>query len=368
MTSHEQSGVNAPETEPARMEIYHRGFISQGAMIAFPLCFPGASTPIPHDESFISALDVAPDGMVYGATGGRRVHLFVGMFHGVTGAVFDMGVVEAADECVAVCCGKKMLIAFVNGPEGGRTLRCRFRPLPYQLLQEWDFSRYEIEDLGQPAPGEKIIHACRGQDRKTAFVATENHLVAVDFETAEMKTLGAVEARGQLVCSPKGNLYGLDGVGHLWRLDAATGSLTHGAVALPDGSWGNASPRWARGAPDSILYVTDDDGRLFAFDEETGFGPPCAKLPLLPVGPMAVTHDGRVFGFCGGEISRMFSYDPATGKTTDLGVAVSFFERRRYGYVFADAVTGRDGRIFFGESDNLGHLWIYFPAILPKAE
>jgi hypothetical protein len=26
-------------------------------------------------------------------------------------------------------------------------------------------------------------------------------------------------------------------------------------------------------------------------------------------------------------------------------------------------VTGRDGEIYFGEDDNLDHLWIYFPRI-----
>ena len=26
-------------------------------------------------------------------------------------------------------------------------------------------------------------------------------------------------------------------------------------------------------------------------------------------------------------------------------------------------VTGRDGEIIFGENDDLGHLWLYFPKI-----
>ena len=78
---------------------------------------------------------------------------------------------------------------------------------------------------------------------------------------------------------------------------------------------------------------------------------------------MAVTLDGRVFGFCGGGISRLFCFHPGSCNVTDLGVAVSVIERRRYGYLFGDAVTGRDGQIFFGENDDLGHLWIYFPAI-----
>jgi hypothetical protein len=81
------------------------------------------------------------------------------------------------------------------------------------------------------------------------------------------------------------------------------------------------------------------------------------------VGPMAVTFDGRVFGFCGDEMAKLFCFDPASGKTENLGVAASVIEHRRYGYVFGDAITGRDGEIVFGENDNGGHLWLYFPRI-----
>ena len=82
---------------------------------------------------------------------------------------------------------------------------------------------------------------------------------------------------------------------------------------------------------------------------------------------MAVTHDGRVFGFCGAEMAKMFCYNPGRGQVTNLGVAVSVLERRRYGYVFGDAVTGRDGQIIFGEDDDLGHLWLYFPRIQARS-
>jgi hypothetical protein len=59
----------------------------------------------------------------------------------------------------------------------------------------------------------------------------------------------------------------------------------------------------------------------------------------------------------------MFCYDPAARTVANLGVAVSVIERRRYGYVFGDAVTGRDGEIIFGEDDDGGHVWMYFPRI-----
>ena len=77
-----------------------------------------------------------------------------------------------------------------------------------------------------------------------------------------------------------------------------------------------------------------------------------------------VTPDGRLFGFCGSEMANLFCYHPARRQVTHLGVAVSVLERRRYGYVFGDAVTGRDGQIIFGEDDDLGHLWIYFPRMV----
>ena len=81
---------------------------------------------------------------------------------------------------------------------------------------------------------------------------------------------------------------------------------------------------------------------------------------------MAVTLDGRLFGTCGEEISRLFCYDPHTGMLDDLGVAVSVIERRRYGYQFGAAAVGRDGEIVFGEDDDLGHLWLYFPKIVGR--
>ena len=81
---------------------------------------------------------------------------------------------------------------------------------------------------------------------------------------------------------------------------------------------------------------------------------------------MAVIPDGRVYGFCGRGIEHLFVFDPETPAATDLGVAVSVIERRRYGYQFSSAVVNRDGHLFFGENDNLGHVWIYFPTIRPK--
>jgi hypothetical protein len=353
---------NAPEARALIDEIVHGTFVKEGAMVAFPTCFPGASTPIPADESHITALDITPDGIVYGGTSGRAAHLFVAMFHGVTGVVFDRGTVEGAQQCAAVGCGRSSFAACVNGPGGGRVVTGALQPLPFDLIQEWGFSRTPFEDLGQ-INGEPIVHAVADASKTWLIGTTTNHLFTLRFGEKKLEIVGEVPGQGRLALGSKGGIFGQDGPGHLWRYDPAARQVQRRAVPLPDGAWERAPLRWARDAHNGLLYTADANGTLFSFDEQRGFSPPLGRTLLAPVGPMAVTHDGRLFGCCGTEMAKLFCYHPAQGRVANLGVAVSVLERRRYGYVFGDAVTGRDGQIIFGEDDDLGHLWLYFPRI-----
>jgi len=355
---------NSPDAQKLREEIHHGAFVSEGTMLAFPTSLPGATIPIVPDESHITALDATPEGHVYGGTSGRRAHVFVGMFHGVTGMVLDMKPVEGATQCAAVCCGKTKFLACVNGPGGGgRILRTRLEPLPYDLIQEWGFERPEFDDLGEAVAGEPIVHAVADAAREQAVGITTRHVFTADIETAKIQVVGEVAGAGRLAVASKGSIVGLDGMDHLWRCDPRARTLTRGAIPLPQGTWGGAPLVWARDAQNGLLYTADGQGHLFSFDEEQGFSPSLGQTMLAPVGPMAVTFDGRLFGFCGDGIAKMFCYDPVRREITNLGVAVSIFERRRYGYVFGDAVTGRDGELIFGEDDDFGHVWLYFPRI-----
>jgi hypothetical protein len=354
--------MNSPQAKALMDEIVHGTFLKEGSAAAFPTCFPGASIPIPADESRITALDIAENGMVYGGTSGRATHLFVGMFHGVTGAVFDRGTVEGADHCAALCCGKTKFAACVNGPSGGRVVTGALESLPFDLIQEWGFERSPLKEVGA-TNGERIVHAVADSSRAAMVGITTAHLFTVDFEGGRLETVGELPGNGRIAVGSKGGVFGRDGQRHLWRYDVASRKIQRRAVALPEGEWDSVALTWARDRHSGLLYTADANGTIFSFDEERGFGPPLGRTLLAPVGAMAVTHDGRVFGFCGPELAKMFCYHPGRREVTNLGVAVSILERRRYGYVFADAVTGRDGQIFFGEDDNLGHLWMYFPSI-----
>ncbi len=332
-------------------------------MVAFPTCFPGASTPIPADESHITALDSTPDGIIYGGTSGRAAHVFVAMFHGVTGVVFDRGSIEGANRCVAIGCGKTKFAACVNGPNGGRIVTGGLQRLPFDLIQEWGFSRERLQDLGK-VDGELIIHAVADPARSSLIAITTRHLFTVDIEAGKIDAVGELPGQGRIALGSKGGVWGQDGPNHLWRYDPSSREIRRQAVSLPDGAWAKTPLSWARDHRSGLLYTADADGTLFSFDEKHGFSAPLGRTVLAPVGPWAVTHDGRLFGFCGAEMAKMFCYHPGRKQVTNLGVAVSVLERRRYGYVFGDAVTGRDGQIIFGEDDDLGHLWLYFPRIV----
>lgn len=356
--------MNSPEAQALIDEIVHGTFMKEGTMVAFPTCFPGASIPIAADESHITALDATPEGIIYGGTSGKRAHIFVGMFHGVTGMVFDLKAVDGATQCSAICCGKKKFLACVNDASGsGRILSTKLQPLPFDLIQEWGFERPVFDDWGEAAPGEPIVHAVADAAKDGIVGITSRHLFTVDFATTKIQTIGEVPGAGRIALTPNGNLVGLDGAGHLWLFNPTTRQLQRKAIPLPAGSWNQAPLIWSRSTHKGPLYTADNTGRIFSFTDQKGFSATLGQTLLKPVGPMAVTPDGRLYGFCGPELAKMFCYDPALGKVSNLGVAVSIIERRRYGYVFGDAVTGRDGELYFGEDDNLGHLWIYFAKI-----
>ena len=48
---------NSQEIKAYRNELAHQ-FVREGTIVAFPTCLPGMTTPIPHDESRITALDI----------------------------------------------------------------------------------------------------------------------------------------------------------------------------------------------------------------------------------------------------------------------------------------------------------------------
>ena len=355
---------NSPQIKAYLNEIAHQ-FVREGMMIAFPLCLPGMTTPIAHDESRITALDIVPAGHIYGGTSGRRAHLFVAAFHGLTGIVFDAGTIPDSTSTAAVCCGESRVLALVNGSRGGRAVAMTKVDLAQDWIQEWGLEPPLITDLGECVPGEPVIHAISSPSRNAVVGITARHVFTIDVESGRIAVVGEAQGRGHIALGRTG-IFGQDDGARLWRFDASSGRIRRAAVDLPEGGDWSAPLRWARDRHTGVLFTSDAAGRLFAFDEAKGFRS-LGKAHLAPVGPMALTPDGRLFGFCGTEIANLFCCDTTSGTVTNLGVAASVLEQRRYGYQFAAAVTGPDGELVFGEDDNGGHLWLYFAKITSTA-
>ena len=134
----------SPEAKALIDEIVHGTFVKEGTMVAFPTCFPGASTPIPADESHITALDISGEGMIYGGTSGRATHLFVAMFHGVTGAVFDRGTVEGAQPVRRRVLWQIEVRRLRQRPRRRTRRGGSLQPLPFDLIQEWGFEPFAL--------------------------------------------------------------------------------------------------------------------------------------------------------------------------------------------------------------------------------
>jgi hypothetical protein len=318
------------------------------------------TTPITHDECRITALDLDSEGHIYGGTSGRQAHLFAAAFHDLTGVVLDTGVIPDAANSVAVCCGKSRVLAFVNGARGGRAIAIPELDLTQDWIQEWGLAPPVLQDLGQCVANEPVVHAICDPSRSTVIGITTSHLFTVEVESGKVTVIGEVSGRGRLGMSSSG-VFGQDDGARLWHFDLASGKIRRAAVNLPEGEW-KSGLRWARGGDTGQFLTADDAGRLFSFDENQGFRL-IGRAHLAPVGPMVIIPDGRLFGFCGTEMANLFCCDTISGGVSNLGVAASVLERRRYAYQFGDAVIGPQGEIVFGEDDNDGHLWLYFPKI-----
>jgi hypothetical protein len=172
-----------------------------------------------------------------------------------------------------------------------------------------------------------------------------------------------VRSVGPLAAAADGSVYGIEEGGTLWRYSPGTNAIERRPGELA-GPW-LGQHRWALDKGSGELYLFDDDGGLHAIGPDGTIRSHLAQAMASPVMAAAVTLDGRLFGVCGRPLSRYFTYEPGPGpgELRDLGVMASTIERRRYGWEMGAAIVGREGEIIFGEDDDGGHLWLYFPRV-----
>ena len=325
-------------------------------MVAMPLGFPGVSAPIEPNDSFVTRLALGPDQMIYGGASGVSAHLFVASAHAARGVVIDLGGDGCSTECAGIACTQSRVVAALNGEGGGRLLSRGFMK-DFDAIQEWavDVAPFELRteldfrvtDMVPNAAGDGVI----GAGGKGLFAWRQGADELLVNEEVSVTRLTADKA---------GAIYGINGEGQVYRVSDRGDCVAAEPGARLAGDWAKAA--WSASNPPGAAYLADDEGNLYRV-RASGEAERVGRTHLGPVTCMTVTHDGRLYGFCGDGISNLFVYDPRQGSKRNLGVAVSVLNRRRYGYQFACALTNRDGEMYFGENDRGGHLWVYFPAV-----
>lgn len=221
--------MNAGFASAQRTLDYDRVVVQQTRIDARDLGYPPLDV-IPNGESAITSLAVAPNGILYGATSGKRSHLFMlnprhgtvqplGFLRGVTAVAHALSVSAAGEVYVGTSPGGHLLKYSPRG-EGDRP----------SAAQE----ACEVADLGQPV-GESIGALILDRNSNTIYGLTSPnaHFFRYGIEAREFSDLGVVAREAPegekfesekmvsrvLVLDSKGNVYCSGENGSLFRYE-----------------------------------------------------------------------------------------------------------------------------------------------------
>jgi outer membrane protein assembly factor BamB len=337
---------------------------------------------IPADESSIRALAVAPDGRLYGTTGGKRSHLFMldpargyvlplGFLEGVSSVEGSLVVSRAGDVFIGTAPGGHLLKYAQSSPRSENVPQVR-KPLP-------------VVDLGSPADGERISALAIDRERDRIYgltrpggcffsYAIEGGRFAVHGKVAEHDMPGEKFEKERnigraIAIDGDGNAYTSGEGGRLFRFSPSTGTLQRLDITVPSVPGRepyNRVDAWATEGEGAVLYGGTSDGYLFRFEpgklSVRNLGKP---LNRYRVRALVLARNGRLYGVGGDdeEMAQLFSYDPSGGIYELLGMID--VNRRPYyswqAYVIDCAAVGNDGTIYLGQSERISKLYLYHP-------
>ena len=352
--------------------------LTEGVLVAQPLCLPGQSQPPPAGETALNSILIGADRQIYCGTSGARAHVLVGSIHGETGAMRDAAVIPEATSVdgMAVNEGSENELFVVASSASGSALWRVEATAMRGLIQEWALAgRSNPSKVCDLFESTRVVHALPVLDGSAiAGIAEDGAVFLIPMDSHELRTVGQVDgpisARDRLVAYESGRVWGASANGELWVCDVTDERVECTGQFLPTLESGRPQTvTWAVDRHSGVVYGgTDPDGLLFTLDPQRRRLATIGKVSRLDgIGCLAVGHDGRVFGHAGenDDIGHLFCYDPGVGILRNLSIAVSTLSVRQYGYVFRCAATGAGGEIYFGQHERINHLWVYFPAISP---
>ncbi len=342
-------------------------FITEGSLALRELGNYGVAPPIPNGESAITAL--APGSgrrKIYGATSGRRSHLFYYDPSPAAEHAVDIGILGEDAECRFLAADAGGVLHGLVNP-GGRAFR-------YDPRNEFSVIwKYEVNPIGFPGTELGEDAAAGAVDPATgkiyALGRRSSALFEIDPGAGGVRRLTEIEGAGKsnaLVLDGRGHLFGSGQNGHLFRYTISPGSAEVLDLQLP-------SPRGMEFLNHLDSAVLDGGrtifggttlGTIFRLDTAslsiTGYGRPVSDHRIRA---LAMGKNGTVYGAAGspGKNSHLFRWDPRTGEVKDLGLPMVHFPKNWVCYDISALAAGPNGEIYIGESERVSHLLIYYP-------
>ena len=346
-------------------------FVTEGVLLAMPLCMAGVTQPPPAGEQAINVLTVTDDRRICIGTSGPRARVLAGRIHSESGAVRHVAAIDDAtsiDALIPATDESQDVWVIASGPVGSALWRCA-ATVPRSLVQEWgrvtSDGPAKVCDLFAEIG---VAHAVRS-GQTTVGVNCQGTVFTIDAEGAKMQIIGEVAGpismQTRLVCDASDRVWGAGGDGRLWMYDPAIGKVQVTDLTAPCVEQPIEDVTWAADGASGFIYgAANPGGTLFMLDPDQRtievIGQPSQ---LGAVGCLAAGHDGRLYGAAGtaDDIGHLFCFDPAERTLRNLGVAVSTLTVRQYGYHFRSAAVGAGGEIYLGQHERVSHLWIWFP-------
>jgi len=360
-------------------------YVTEGYFICRRLRYNSQYKPLPDYSSAITSLTAGPDGTLYGATSGERVHVFVFNPAPPFDTVAPLAALEGETDCrrclvwekenSVVCATRAAPGAKRADWEGGALYRVTGVGFYADAVQEWPRGLGEVEKLCVPVKGEGLAALVidRGRSRVYGLSDKTAEFYFYDLERKCIERRGSLDPTWlhseNLMITPDGTVFGTAVGNRLMRYDPQADKLEMLEQTIP--TWPGRAlyariDSWVYEPLSGLLYIGDQgDGFLWTLDPRTLetrlLGKPTDRIRIRA---LAAAHDGRIFGMAGqvGDMCQMFVYEPQTRQLRNLGVPQATVEERRYGFEFDSAAAGPQGQIYFGESERSSRLFIYFPS------
>lgn len=343
------------------------GFVEEGTFVAFPLRFPSVSKGIPDDEARIQRLFRGGTNgrVVFGTTHGARPHVFAAALGAPYGYVLDLGTFSAER--------RPSSVALVPRPErypvclvglcldGGSELVADIATLLSDGIQEWGFRKPSFKPVAS-FEGEHVSDLLRVEEGLLCVTDRAVRLLdAESFATRARTPVGTFCDRmgGRLVVAGARRVL-FDEEGGVCEIRIVDGELIVEDLGMSlSGLDPSALVFGVCG--ESAVAVADGQGAMAVIDLKERCFTECAPAPVAPVHCVAGIADGRLYGFCGDGIGRLFRSSRHGGETADLGAVAAVAGERRYAYHLGSVVANANGHLLFGENDRGGHVWLYCP-------